>query len=158
MPNFIPLHIHTGYSFLESGILLERLFDVAQKYNYAYLGITDFDVMYGIPEFNALAKKNNIKPIFGVDLKVDENRISLFVKNETGYKNLTRIIAIKNRSKLDEFKAYYIIKEEHYKFYSDKEYVHKQLSSISNDISFLEKELLNIKKSKKRNKIKKLTK
>ena len=103
MPTFIPLHIHTGYSFLESGILLERLFDVAQKYNYAYLGITDFDVMYGIPEFNALAKKNNIKPIFGVDLKVDENRISLFVKNEIGYKNLTRIIAIKNKEKLDQF-------------------------------------------------------
>ena len=59
MANFIPLHIHTGYSFLESGILLKRLFDVATKYNYSYLGITDYDVMYGIPEFNELAKKNN---------------------------------------------------------------------------------------------------
>ncbi|MBP5694386.1 MAG: PHP domain-containing protein, partial [Bacilli bacterium] len=104
MANFIPLHIHTGYSFLESGILLERLFNQAQKYNYQYLGITDFEAMYGIPEFNMYAKKNNITPIFGIDLSVDENKISLFVKNETGYKNLTQLVAFKNKAKLGDFK------------------------------------------------------
>lgn len=94
MLNFAPLHIKTGYSFLESGVLLERLFKKAKELNYKYLGISDFQVMYGIPEFNELALKNNIKPIFGMDIKVEKFYFSLFVKNEDGYQNLCRLSSL----------------------------------------------------------------
>ena len=78
MTNFVPLHIKTGYSFLKSGILLNRLFLKAKELNYKYLGICDFEVMYGVPEFNSLAKKYDIKPIFGMDIKIKKINSSLF--------------------------------------------------------------------------------
>ncbi len=113
MSNFIPLHIKTGYSFLESGILLDRLLKKASELNYKYLGISDFQVMYGIPEFNELALKNNIKPIFGMDIKLDNYYLSLYVKNEEGYRNLCRLTSLihklENENKtlsLDDFHSY----------------------------------------------------
>lgn len=94
MLNFAPLHIKTGYSFLESGILLERLFTRAKELNYKYLGISDFQVMYGIPEFNELALKNDIKPIFGMDVKIERFYFSLYIKNENGYANLCKLSSL----------------------------------------------------------------
>lgn len=104
MTNFIPLHIKTGYSFLSSGILLNRLFSKAKELNYKCLGICDFEVMYGLPEFNSLAKKYDIKPIFGMDLKVDNFLFSLYIKNEVGYRNLCKLLSLKNKKRLKEEK------------------------------------------------------
>lgn len=100
MNNFIPLHIKSGYSFLKSGILLSRLFKKAKELNYEYLGITDFEVMYGLPEFDNLAKKHGIKPLFGMDITISNTQISLFIKNENGYKNLCQIVSLINNLKL----------------------------------------------------------
>lgn len=101
MNNFVPLHIKTGYTFLKSGILLNRLFERAKELNYKYLGICDFEVMYGLPEFNSLAKKYDIKPIFGMDLNVENISFSLFIKNETGYRNLCKLVSINNKKKVE---------------------------------------------------------
>ena len=101
MTNFVPLHIKTGYSFLKSGILLNRLFLKAKELNYKYLGICDFEVMYGVPEFNSLAKKYDIKPIFGMDIKIENYLFSLFIKDEIGYKNLCKLVSLKNKYKVE---------------------------------------------------------
>ena len=101
MTNFVPLHIKTGYSFLKSGILLNRLFAKAKELNYKYLGICDFEVMYGVPEFNSLAKKYDIKPIFGMDIEIDNYLFSLYIKNEIGYQNLSKLVSLKNKYKVE---------------------------------------------------------
>lgn len=111
---FIPLHIRTSYSFLKSGILLKNLFNVAKKYGYEEIGICDLNVMYSYPEFNSLAKENNIKPIFGLDIEVEDFYLSLILKNENGYRNLSKIVSLISKNKyndkeivLDELKDYF---------------------------------------------------
>ena len=111
---FIPLHIRTSYSFLKSGILLKNLFNVAKKYGYEEIGICDLNVMYSYPEFNNLAKENNIKPIFGLDIEVEDFYLSLILKNENGYRNLCKIVSLISKNKyndkeivLDELKDYF---------------------------------------------------
>ncbi len=111
---FIPLHIRTSYSFLKSGILLKNLFNVAKKYGYEEIGICDLNVMYSYPEFNSLAKENNIKPIFGLDIEVEDFYLSLILKNENGYRNLCKIVSLISKNKyndkeivLDELKDYF---------------------------------------------------
>ena len=99
---FIPLHIRSGYSFLKSGILFKNLFEMAKECGYEELGLADLNVMYGVPEFISYAKKYNIKPIIGMDIKCEKYFFSLFVKNETGYSNLCRITSLISRSKLLE--------------------------------------------------------
>lgn len=111
---FIPLHIRASYSFLKSGILLKNLFNVAKKYGYEEIGICDLNVMYSYPEFNSLAKENNIKPIFGLDIEVEDFYLSLILKNENGYRNLCKIVSLISKNKyndkeiaLDELKNYF---------------------------------------------------
>lgn len=111
---FIPLHIRTSYSFLKSGILLKNLFNVAKKYGYEEIGISDLNVMYSYPEFNNLAKENNVKPIFGLDIEVEDFYLSLILKNENGYRNLCKIVSLISKNKyndkeiiLDELKDYF---------------------------------------------------
>lgn len=86
--DFIPLHLNSGYSFLQSGILFNKLSKKLNELNYKYVGLTDLNVLFGFPSFNEEMIKNNIKPIFGMDLKINNNLFSLFVQNETGYRNL----------------------------------------------------------------------
>ena len=89
--DFIPLHLYSGYSFLKSGILFKDLSKDLIKKGYKQVGLTDYNVMYGYPLFNKTLLNNNIKPIFGLDLHVNENLFTLIVKNENGYKNLCYI-------------------------------------------------------------------
>ena len=99
--SFIPLHIRSSYSFLKSGILFKNLFKMAKECGYEELGLTDLSVMYGLPEFVAYAKENNITPILGMDVKCDNYFFSLFIQNETGYSNLCHITSLVSKAHLD---------------------------------------------------------
>ncbi len=105
---FIPLHLYSEYSFLESGVLLENAFNKAKNCGYSALGVTDKNVLMSYPLFNKLAKKNGIKPVFGMDLVVENNNYSLFIKNEEGYSNLAKISSLLSLGEinLDTFKNY----------------------------------------------------
>ncbi len=104
MNDFLPLHIRTGYTFLSSGILLNRLLKKAKELNYKYLGIADLEVMYAIPEFNSLANEYGIKPIFGMDIECEKYYFSLYIKNEQGYSNLCAITSLIHKLKIDNKK------------------------------------------------------
>lgn len=98
--NYIPLHVHTGYTFLKSGILLKKYVQFAKKLGYSYIGISDVNVIYGFPKFNKLCLENGINPIFGMDITINDIAISLFVKNEIGYKNISKISTILQKKKI----------------------------------------------------------
>ena len=55
---FVPLHVVTGYSFLQSGLTIERIETALKKNDYYGIGITDHEVMYGIPPFISMMKRN----------------------------------------------------------------------------------------------------
>lgn len=93
--NFIPLHIYSGYSLLNSGLNFDRVFDGVQTNKYIGCGLCDKNVLSGVPEFISRCEKNNIKPIIGIDVPVNINNtlftISLFALDEQGYLSLVKI-------------------------------------------------------------------
>lgn len=96
--NFIPLHVYSEYSFLNSGLTLDKYFSFAKKHKLNILGVSDFQVMFSFPAFVELAKKHNIKPILGMDVKLGNYLLSIFIKDETGYLNLIKINNFLNSS------------------------------------------------------------
>ncbi|WP_033160865.1 DNA polymerase III subunit alpha [[Mycoplasma] collis] len=107
MTKFINLNTHTEYSFLESTIKINSLFDYAIKNNLTTLAITDRNNMFGVPFFLKKAKENNIKPIIGVDLDVEDYRFILLAKNYAGYQFLLKLVSKINKDKKIELSEIY---------------------------------------------------
>ena len=92
---YIPLKVTTDYSLLKSLIKVKDLIDFCVHKNIKSCGICDTN-LFGSIEFYKLCKKNNIKPIIGIEIKLLENIIYLYAKNYDGYKNLLKINMIIN--------------------------------------------------------------
>ncbi len=105
--SFVHLHNHTHYSLLDGLTKLDEMVGIAKEQGSPAVAITDHGVMYGVVEFYQECKKQGVKPIIGVELylasdlrKKDssedrENRhILLLAKNNTGYKNLIKLVSI----------------------------------------------------------------
>lgn len=105
---FVHLHVHSHYSLLDGLGKVDELIKLAKQYDQPAMALTDHGVMYGAIEFYKKAKKAGIKPIVGVEAyvarhghtdkrpKIDERpyHLVLLAKNETGYRNLTRLTTI----------------------------------------------------------------
>jgi len=103
---FTHLHVHSHYSLLDGLPTIDEILDYCQKIGMDSIALTDHGVIYGAIEFYKKAKAKNIKPIIGAELYqafesrlqkrvgIDDKRyhIVLLVKNETGYKNLVKLI------------------------------------------------------------------
>lgn len=119
---FTHLHLHTEYSLLDASGKIETIINKAKKLGMDSIAITDHGVMYGCVEFYKTAKKAGIKPILGCEVYVvpksmniksvdPDNKtyhLVLLVKNETGYKNLLKIVS---RASIDGF--YYKPRTDH---------------------------------------------
>ena len=88
--NYIPLRIKTNYSLLTSLIKIDELIDKCKSLNFNTISICD-DNMYGVMEFYKTCIKNDIKPIIGLQIKIEDNDICLYAKNYEGYQNLCYI-------------------------------------------------------------------
>lgn len=88
------LQVKTSYSLLKSLNDISKLVKKASVYNYTALAITDSNNMFGVMEFYLECKKNNIKPIIGIELEIKEFKILLYAKNNLGYKNLIKLATI----------------------------------------------------------------
>lgn len=89
--SFVPLHVTSCYDFLNSAIKFDSLFSKLKDYKYSSCGIADLNTMFGYARFAQLASANKIKPIYGLDVVVNNNNLTLFAINENGYKNLIKI-------------------------------------------------------------------
>ena len=92
--HYAALQIKTSYSILNSLNDIKKLVSLAKKYGYSNLAITDENNMFGVMEFYLECKKNDIKPIIGIELSFDNNHILLYAKNNLGYKNLIKLSTI----------------------------------------------------------------
>ena len=106
MEKFVHLHIHSHYSLLQALPKIPDLIAAAKKNEMVALALTDNGNLYGAIEFYKACKKENIKPIIGVDAYmatrtrfdkqagVDNRRarLVLLAKNLTGYKNLIKLV------------------------------------------------------------------
>ena len=97
---YVPLYIKTNNSLLNSMIKLNELVKKAQENHFTALTITDNN-MYGVLDFYYLCLKNNIKPIIGLEIKIQDKKIVLYCKNYQGYQNLCKLSTIMSDSKLN---------------------------------------------------------
>ncbi len=105
--SFVHLHVHTEYSLLDGVSRLNKLCFAAKERGQNAIAITDHGNLFGAVDFYKEAKKADIKPIIGCEVYVaarsrfdkvhgvDSNRhhLVLLCKNETGYKNLTKLVS-----------------------------------------------------------------
>lgn len=85
---FVPLHVYSGFSYLQSGIPVGKLPLLAKKLGYSRIGLCDNGTLSGLAPFYHAALKADITPIYGMDYRCPEASFSLFVLNEEGYRNL----------------------------------------------------------------------
>ena len=103
---FVHLHVHTEYSLLDGACRIDRMFDRLKELGQTAIAITDHGVMYGCVDFYKTAKKAGVKPIIGCEVYVatrsrfdkvnridGSNHLVLLCKNETGYKNLIKLVS-----------------------------------------------------------------
>lgn len=93
MMNF-NIGIKSDYSLLKSLIKLTDLISFAKNNEIDTLGLLD-DNLYSSIEFYRLCTSNNIKPIIGLHLKLNDLDIYLYAKNYEGYQELIKIDLIK---------------------------------------------------------------
>lgn len=65
--SFVHLHNHTEYSMLDGAAKVAPLFAEAKRLGMPAIGMTDHGNMFGASEFYNVAKKNEIKPIIGIE-------------------------------------------------------------------------------------------
>ena len=85
----MPINIKTDNYLLNSMIKINALVKAAKEKQINALGIADNN-MYGALEFYKACKKENIKPIIGLEINVPA-KILLYAKNYQGYKSLIKI-------------------------------------------------------------------
>ena len=158
--DYVALQVKTSYSLLDSLNDIKKLVEKASSLGYTSLAITDTNNMFGVMEFYLECQKNNIKPIIGLELHIDEKKILLYAKNNNGYKNLIKLSTLKSERDLtiEDLKYYkdnlilimpflyyqkeiYSIYQEHYIGYSIVEEKNKikEKKVYINDVSYLNK-------------------
>jgi len=101
---FTHLHLHTEYSLLDGAIKLEHLIKRVKDCGMKSVAITDHGNIFGAVKFFELCKKNNIKPVLGIETYFTEDAAIksinkkyyhqlLLVQNTQGYKNLCKLIS-----------------------------------------------------------------
>ncbi|MCQ2793995.1 MAG: DNA polymerase III subunit alpha [Bacilli bacterium] len=93
---FVRLHVNSVYTYLGSALTVKQL--VKNSENYAAL--TDFNSLVASVSFFRECAAKKIKPILGLDLKIDDNLLTFIVKNEEGYKNLLYLSKLYNTDAL----------------------------------------------------------
>lgn len=102
---YVPLHVHTSFSMLDSMAKIPELVSKAKKLGIKSLAITDHGGVYGHVKFYKECIKQGIKPILGIEAYFCENasekerksdHLILLAENNKGLQNLYKIITWAN--------------------------------------------------------------
>ena len=99
--NFVPLRIISGYSFLQSGLTIEKIVDSVNKHDFYGAGLSDYGVLYGVPSFIKALEKNKRKYLIGLSITLGCDFV-IYALSEEGYHNLIKISALIDKEHLDE--------------------------------------------------------
>lgn len=107
--SWIPLHVHSQFSILDSTASVKDLAEKAGAYGMSALALTDQGNLHGAVDFYKACRAQGIKPILGCELYIapvsrkEKKRISgqkpgypivLLAKDAVGYKNLCKLSSI----------------------------------------------------------------
>jgi DNA polymerase-3 subunit alpha len=90
---YVPLRGHSHYSFLDSTLSPAGLVKLAKQHGLPAVALTDTGNLHGAVEFAAAAKEAGIKPIFGVEMRMDGKPLLLYAESAAGYHNLCRLLS-----------------------------------------------------------------
>src|SRR5438874_3419426 len=91
--SYIELHAGSAFSFLRGSSFPEQLAEVAAELEMPALALLDHNGVYGAPRFSVTARENNLRPIIGCELLMEDGAIlPVLVENRTGYKNLCELL------------------------------------------------------------------
>ncbi len=99
-PAFIHLHLHSEFSIADSTIGIKPLIGKIRELDMPAVAISDICNFFALVKFYKAAQGAGIKPICGSDLTIagdktddPQSQVTLLVRNQTGYQNLTRLIS-----------------------------------------------------------------
>ena len=87
---YTPLYIKTNYSLLSSLDTKDKIINLCKENNLKSIAICDDD-MTSTMVFYKECKKNDIKPVIGLDVKLENLSVLLYAKNYNGYQNLIKL-------------------------------------------------------------------
>ena len=111
------LYGQTEYNILASSVRLDEYIKRGVKNHFDFLSITDRN-LHAAYKFYNKCKKNNIKPIIGLEVRIKEidnlySKVLFYAKNNNGYKNLLKLdkrIKVDSLESLDEMEYSDLIK------------------------------------------------
>ena len=90
---YVELHCHSAYSFLDGASQPEELVAAAITRGHAALALTDHDSLSGSMEFAQAARSLGLRAIHGAEVTLDDGRhLTLLVRDATGWRNLCRLL------------------------------------------------------------------
>ena len=93
------LGFKSDYSILKSLIKIDDLVSFCATYKSSFAAILD-DNLFSSIEFYDKCKANNIKPIIGLDILIEDKHFYVFAKDYTGYKSLLKINTLQQKKEL----------------------------------------------------------
>lgn len=106
---FIPLHVHSQFSILDSTCSIQKIANKASEWGISAVALTDQGNMFGAVEFFKMMTAKGIKPILGCEVwaaprsRLEKKKkpgepagfpLILLAKNNQGYHNLAKISSI----------------------------------------------------------------
>ncbi len=104
---YIPLFNKSNYTMLSSLLKVDDIVSFAKNNNISSISIVDTN-MYSTMEFIKKCENNNIKPIIGLEIILEDFNILLYAKNYEGYKSLIKLSTIQNERQvtIEDLKKY----------------------------------------------------
>ena len=106
---FVHLHGHSEYSLLDGGCHISEMAGLAAEHKMSALALTDHGNLFGAIQHYQACQDAGIKPIIGCEVYVaidsrhlrqaarglthGSNHLVLLAKNDTGYRNLTKLVS-----------------------------------------------------------------
>ena len=88
----------SAFTLLESPIKIKNLLNTAKNLGYDAVGLTDINVTYGLVNFYEVAQEVGIKPLLGMQLRLNglidsahKYDLIAFAKTDEGYRNILRL-------------------------------------------------------------------
>ena len=106
---FAPLHIISGYSFLKSGLTIDKIKKAVKENDYFGAAISDINVLFGIPKFIKTMNELSKPYLIGMEISYQGDNIGVYALNDDGYKNLCLLSSlIQKKAEYEDF-----LKENH---------------------------------------------